>query len=328
MAENTGGTAEDKAKETGRGRRADTPSEISPAGWRAIAWRVKDEIADDHVATFAAGVAFFGLLALFPAVGATIALAALAIDPVMIESELEGLLTALPPGAAEILRDQLREVASAAGGGMGVAALAALLVSLYSASKGMKVLIEGMNLAYDEDETRGFLQLNLLAIAMTLGAIMALIAALAAMIAVPAVLERAGLSQAAEVLLQYGRWVVLAGLALCGLAVLYRYGPSRAAPKWRWVSPGSLVATLMWIAGSGLFSIYAANFGSYNETYGALGGVIVLLTWLWLSAFIVLLGAELNSEIEHQTRRGGTKEPGQPSGARGTEMADTAVEAR
>ena len=310
---------------TPRGRQAKTPGEIPAAGWKDIAWRVKAEVDDDHVATFAAGVAFFGLLALFPAVGAMIALAALAIDPVMIELEMESLLSALPPGAGEILQQQLRDVVAASRGGMGLAALAALLVSLYSASKGMKVLIEGMNLAYGEKEKRGFVKLNLLALGMTFAAIVGLIAALAAMVAVPALLESLGLSGVAEALLRYGRWVVLAALALFGLAALYRYGPSRDKPKWRWVSPGSIAATVLWIAGSALFSIYAANFGSYNETYGALGGVIVLLTWLWLSAFIVLLGAELNAEIEHQTAQDTTEGSEQPMGRRGAEMADRAA---
>ncbi len=310
----------------GRGRDAATPGNIPARGWRDIAWRVKAVLDDDHIATFAAGVAFFGLLALFPAVGATIAFAALMMDPMMIELELEGLLTALPPEAALILTGQLREVAAGAGGGMGVAAIFGLLVSLYSASKGMKVLIEGMNLAYEEKETRGFLRLNLLSIAMTLGMILGLVMAMGAMIAVPAMLGTLGLSAAAEALLRYGRWLVLAALALFGLAVLYRYGPSRDAPKWRWVSPGAIAATLLWLAGSALFSVYAANFGTYNETYGTLGGVIILLTWLWLSAFIVLLGAELNSEIEHQTARDTTKGPERPMGERGAQMADTVGE--
>lgn len=309
-----------------RGRQADTPGEIPAEGWRDIAWRVKAELADDHIGTFAAGVAFFGLLALFPAVGATIAFAALAIDPMMIELQLEGLLTALPPEAAQILTDQLREVAAGAGGGMGFAAMIGLLVSLYSASKGMKVLIEGMNLAYDEEETRGFVHLNLLAVGMTLGLILGLLTALAAMVGVPALLGTVGLSRVGETLLVYGRWIVLAALAMLGLAALYRYGPSRDAPKWRWVSPGSIAATVLWIAGSAAFSFYVSNFGSYNETYGTLGGVIVLLTWLWLSAFIVLLGAELNSEIEHQTRRDTTQGAAQPEGERGAEMADTVGE--
>ena len=313
----------ENAGDAGRGRNAEAPGDIPTKGWRDIAWRVKDEIADDHVGTFAAGVAFFGLLALFPAVGATIAFAALAVDPVMIELQLEGLLTALPPEAAQILTDQLREVAAGAGGGMGFAAAIGLLVSLYSASKGMKVLIEGMNLAYDEEETRGFVHLNLLAVGMTLGLILGLLAAMAAMVGVPALLGAVGLSRVGEVLILYGRWILLAALALGGLAILYRYGPARDAPKWRWVSPGSIAATVLWLAGSAVFSFYVSNFGSYNETYGTLGGVIVLLTWLWLSAFIVLLGAELNSEIEHQTARDTTRGPEQPMGERGAVKADS-----
>lgn len=318
----------DNGETASRGRAAVSPSDIPARGWKDIAWRVKDELDHDHIATFAAGVAFFGLLALFPAVGATIALAALAVDPVLVQAQLGGLLSALPPEAAAILQQQLTDVVATTGGGMGIAALFGLLVSLYSASKGMKVLIEGMNLAYDEDEKRGFLKLNLLAIGMTVGAIVGIIAALAAMIAVPAILATVGLSRAGEIVLVYGRWIVLAALALLGLAALYRYGPSRDTPRWRWVTPGSLLAAVLWIAGSALFSIYAGNFGSYNETYGTLGGVIMLLTWLWLSAFIVLLGAEVNAEIEHQTRRDTTEGAEQPMGTRGAAMADSVGEAK
>lgn len=308
------------------GRAADAPREIPLRGWRDILWRVWAELDDDHVATFAAGVAFFALLALFPAVGAMITLAALAVDPVMIELQLGGLLTALPPGAGEILQQQLHDVVATSRGGVGVAAIAGLAVSLYSAAKGMKVLLEALNLAYDEKEKRGFIKLNLLSIGLTLAAIMVLIAALTAMVAVPALLATVGMSQAGELLLRYGRWAALAALALFGLAALYRYGPSRDAPKWRWVSPGSIVATVVWIAGSVAFSLYAAHFGSYNETYGTLGGVIVLLTWLWLSAYAVLLGAELNSEIEHQTMRDTTRGPDRPMSERDAVMADTVGE--
>lgn len=330
MAGNDSAIAEhdDRGGEKGgaRGREAETPAAIPAPGWRDIAWRVWAELGDDHVATFAAGVAFFGLLALFPAVGAMVALAALALDPLLIESQMQGLLTALPPGARDILGDQLREVVATSRGGVGLAAIAGLLVSIYSAAKGMKVLIEAMNLAYDETEKRGFIRLNLLAIGMTVGAILALIAALAAMVIAPALLDGLGLSGVGEVLVRYGRWLALAVLAVLGLGALYRFGPSRDAPKWRWVTVGSAVATALWIAGSAAFSVYAANFGNYNETYGTLGGVIVLLTWLWLSAYIVLLGAELNSEIEHQTRRDTTRGADKPLGERGATMADTVGE--
>ncbi len=291
--------------ETGSEREPNSegPDDISTSGWHDILLRVKSRIGEDHLSIFAAGVAFFGLLALFPALAATISIAALAMEPAMIEARLGNLLASLPPGAADILQTQLGEVAANAGAGMSLAAIGGLLLTLYSASKGIKVLIEGINLAYHEAESRGLIRLNLLAIGMTLGMIVGLIVVFILMIAVPALLGSIGLSVVAQTLLAYGRWIVLAALALFGLAVLYRYGPARSAPGWRWVSPGSIAATVLWLAGSAGFSFYVDNFGSYNETFGALGGVIVLLTWLWLSAFIVLLGAELNSEIEAQTAR-------------------------
>ena len=292
-----------------RGLEMTAPDDISHSGWWAILLRVKARFGEDHISVFAAGVAFFGLLALFPAVAATISLAALAVEPGVILAEIEALTSRLPPAAGAILQGQASEVAAAIGPSMGLAAAAGLLLTLYSASKGVKVLIEGMNLAYRQREERGFLHLNLLAFGLTLAMIFALLVAMGLLVAGPALLDSLGLSQTGQTVLGYGRWIVLGALALFGLAVLYRYGPSRANPGGRWVSPGSLVATLLWIAGSAGFSFYVGNFGSYNETYGALGGVIILLTWLWLSAFAVLLGAELNSEIERQAGR----EPSEPA---------------
>ena len=306
-----------------RGRHADRPQDIPKPGWRDILLRVKDELTVDHVSVVSAGVAFFGLLAVFPAIAALISIAGLLLDPAAIEAQLEAAASALPQNAAAILQNQAQKVASNAGTGVGLAAIFGILVSLYSASKGMKTLMEGMNIAYDEDEERGFLSLNVTALALTLFLIVGVLIALAFTLVAPALLGSLGLSDTAQVLVTYGRWPILAILTTLGLAVLYRYGPSREDPQWQWVSVGAVVATIVWIVGSVAFSIYVRNFGSYNDTYGALGGVIILLTWLWLSAFIVLLGAELNSEMEHQTTRDTTTGPERPRGQRGAAKADT-----
>lgn len=300
--------------------------DIPYSGWRDIGLRVKNEIGKDHVALVAAGVAFYALLALFPALASLLSLAALVLDPAEAQAQLASLAGALPPEAAAILVSQGTELAAGKGGAHGLAAFLGLALSLYGASKGMKSLIEGMNLAYEEEEKRGFFRLNLIAFGLTLLLILGLLLAIGTVVVIPAIANNLGGGATLERVVGVGRWIVLAGLALLGLAILYRYAPSRDEPKWRWVSPGAIAAVALWIAGTAAFSFYVGNFGSYNETYGALGGVIILLTWLWLSAFIVLMGAELNSEIEHQTRRDTTKGPPDTIGQRGATMADSVAE--
>jgi membrane protein len=304
-----------------RGRQADRPSQIPRPGWRDIMLRTWKEIADDHVALIAAGVGFYGLLALFPAIAAMIAIWGLLFDPQQIEQQIETVSGFLPPDAAAIVRDQARKVAGG-GGGLSLAAAGGILLASYSAAKGMKALMEGLNIIYDEQEERGFLKLNLIALGLTLVVILAMIVALGAIIVVPILLNFVGLGPVAETLANLLRWPLLFGVALFALAVIYRYGPSRAHPRWRWVSWGAAVATIIWIMGSIAFSLYVQNFGSYNETYGSIGAVVILLMWFWLSAFIVLLGAELNSEMEHQTERDSTTGPVQPRGRRGAYVAD------
>jgi membrane protein len=230
---------------------------------------------------------------------------------------------ALPQQAASLLRDQAQRLASGAGGALSLAAVGGLLLTLYSAAKGMRALIEGLNVIYDEEEERGFLRLNLVALGLTLAVIVVMIVALGLIVVVPPLLGTLGLGATAEALVAWLRWPLLFVFAMVGLTVLYRYAPSRDEPRWRWVSWGSVIATVLWVLGSMAFSLYVRNFASYNETYGSLGAVVILLMWLWLSAFIVLLGAELNSEMEHQTGEDTTTGPARPLGQRGARMADT-----
>ena len=305
-----------------RGRDADRPREIPMKGWRDIALRVNSELSADHVSVVSAGVAFFGLLAIFPAIGALISTAGLVMEPSSIQSQLETVAAVLPENAAEILQQQARSVVSGSQSGLGLAALLGIVLSLYSASKGMRTLMEGMNIGYDEEEKRGFVKTYAVSIALTLLLVFGLLAALGLAVVVPAFLGRFGLPEDVVTLVGWGRWPLLAILAVGGLAVLYRYGPSREEAAWRWVTWGSVIATALWIVGTIGFSVYVSNFGSYNESYGTLGGVIVLLTWLWLSAYIVLLGAEINSEMEHQTRKDSTTGPDKPQGERGAVKAD------
>jgi membrane protein len=266
-------------------------------------------------------VGFYALLALFPAIAALIAIWGLAFDPQQIEQQITAISQFLPEQAGAIITDQARQVA-AAGGGLGLAAVIGILLALYSASKGIKALIEGLNIIYDEQEKRGFIKLNLMALVITLGIIVALIVALGVIVVLPIVLELLGLGPIVDALVSIVRWPLLFAFAMLVLAALYRWAPSRAPARWRWVTWGAAIATLIWVLGSIAFSIYVRNFGSYNETYGSLGAVIILLMWLWLSAFVVLLGAELNAEMEHQTERDSTTGAPEPRGRRGAQVAD------
>ena len=310
-----------------RGRRATTPGEISKAGWWDILMRTKDEIANDHVSMIAAGIAFYGLLALFPAIAAIVSTWGLLADPQQIEGQIAAISSALPGQAADIVKEQAARIASNTGGAS-LAAIGGLLITIYSASKGMKAVIEALNIIYDEEEGRGFVKLNVVVLGLTLMMVVVMIVALGMVAVVPALLGNLGLGGVAQTLIAWLRWPILCVVILGVLAVIYRYAPSRDEPRWRWVSWGAAIATLLWIVGSIAFSIYVRNFGSYNETYGSLGAVVILLMWFWLSAFIVLLGAELNAEMEHQTAEDTTKGKTMPRGERGAQMADTVGEER
>jgi len=284
-----------------RGRQATSPHQIPIKGWKDIFLRLKDEVAQDRVGLVAAGVAFYGLLALFPAITAILAIGGLLVEPSQIIAQLESLAGFVPEAAMTIIIDQATSVAGSREGGLGLAALVGILLALYSASKGMGSLIEGMNVAYDEQESRGFIRLKLETLGLTLFLIFGLLVAMTAMIAVPLILQTLKVGALAGAL---GSVVVIASLlalTLVGLAVVYRFGPSREMPELKWISPGAVTACLLWFAGSVGFAFYVGNFASYNESFGALGGVVILLMWLWISSYVIILGAELNSEIEAQT---------------------------
>jgi membrane protein len=315
--------AQAAGREAERGRQAQRPQDIPKPGWRDIMWRTKEEITDDHVSMVAASIAFYGLLAIFPAIAAMISIWGLLFDPQQISEQIRTVTGALPEEAAGIINSQVEAVAAGAGTGVSIAAIVGILLALYSASKGMSAMIEGLNMIYDEEEKRGFIKLNLVTLILTLGLIAMMIVALGTITVIPALLGNLGLDDTFRILLDYARWPVLVLVALIGLAILYRYAPSRDAPQWQWVSPGALIATVLWVIASIAFSIYVRNFGSYNETYGSLGAVVILLMWFWLSAFVVLLGAEVNCEIERQTERDTTAGADKPMGQRGAYAADT-----
>ncbi len=305
-----------------RGCDAATPAEIPAAGWKDVAFRVKDEIAKDRVGLLAAGVAFYGLLALFPAITAVLAISGLLIEPNQIVEQLNSLSGLVPEEVITIITKQATSVAGSREGGLGLAAILGLLIAFYSASKGMASLMEGLNVAYDEDETRGFIKRTLVTFALTLVLIAGLLVALGVTLAVPAVLAFVNLGSIVAMLINMTLWTLLIAMTIFGLSVLYRYAPARDAPEWKWASVGAIAGCLLWIVASAGFAFYVSNFGSYNESFGTLGGVVVLLMWFWLSAYIILMGAELNAELEAQTRADTTKGPDQPMGRRDAEKAD------
>jgi membrane protein len=285
-------------------------------GWFRLLLNTYREIGADHIGLIAAGIGFYGLLAIFPALVAVMAIAGLVMDPAFVVTQLEGLARVLPQEAATIIIDQAVAVTGSQSGGLGLAAILGLLIALYSASKGVTSLIEGLNVAFEVEERRGYVKYYLVVFGLTLGVIVAFLVVAGLLAVLPAVLAVVG-GGFGETLATWLRWPVVAGVVILGLAVLYKYAPSRGDVPWRWVTPGAVVATVLWLVGSVLFTVYVANFGSYNETFGTLGGVIVLLTWLWLSAYIVLMGAELDSEIERQDKLpGGSATPSEKAEAR------------
>ncbi len=317
-----------RAAQAGRGREAVSPLQIPWRGWKDILLRVYDEIGKDRLTAVAAGVAFFSLLALFPAVTALVSLYGLFADAATMADHLATLAELMPPGAFDIVREQIARIVSKSGGTLTVGFALGLGLALWSANAAMKAIFDALNVIYEEDEKRSFVMLNLESLAFTLGAIVAALLAVAAVVVFPLILALFGIERINPLLISLLRWPLLLLMIVFGLALLYRFGPSRRNAEWRWVSVGSVFAALAWIAGSMAFSYYLANFANYNATYGSLGAVIGLMMWMWLSAIVVLVAAEINSEIEHQTARDSTVGREKPLGARGAAMADTVGEAK
>ena len=292
-------------------------------GWKDILLRIWKNIGKDRVVVVAAGVTFYSILALFPAIAALVALYGLFADPAAITSHLDSIAGVVPGGAIEVMRDQITRVASQGRTTLGVTFVVSLLVSLWSANAGIKSLFDALNLVYNESEKRSFVKLNLVSLTFTLLAILFVLLAISAMVVVPIVLNFLGLGGATEMIFKIARWPALFVVVALALAVIYRYGPSREKPRWRWISWGSALAAVCWIGVSILFSWYAENFGSYNKTYGSLGAIIAFMFWIWLSIIVVLIGGEINAETERQTVRDTTTGRPKPMGARGATMADT-----
>lgn len=305
-----------------RGRHAQKPQAVPKPGWRDILLRVKEEISKDNVGIIAAGVAFYFLLAVFPMITAFLSIYGLVLDPAEARSQLEVLADVLPSQAHELLTQQATSLAEGAGAGLGLGAVFSILLALWSARQGTSAMIIALNIVYDETDERSFLKQVALSLGLTLGLIVFFIVSLAVVAAAPVILGMVGLGAVAEMAINILRWPALALLAIVALGVMYRVCPDRDSPQWRWLTPGAVLAVVLWLITSALFSWYVSSFGNYNETYGSVGAVIVLLFWFYLSAYIFLLGAELNAEMEHQTGEDTTRGEPRPMGERNAYVAD------
>ncbi|SPJ24007.1 YihY/virulence factor BrkB family protein [Palleronia abyssalis] len=271
----------------------------------SVAKAVYTQMNDKKLTLIAAGVAFYGLLALFPAIGAMMAMAGLVADPAQVTETLNSLSGVMPQAAQEIIIGQAREVAGSESGGLGLVAIFGLLITLYSASKGMQALIDGMNLINERDDDRSFVKQTALKLALTLGLLLGVLLCVAVAVIVPAVLAWLPLPASTETLVTAARWPVLLVIAAAGIALTYRVGPAGQNTAWRWIVPGAALACLLWLAGTAAFAVYVRLFGSYQETFGALGGVVILLMWLWVSASVVLLGALVAKVLRERSRSAG-----------------------
>lgn len=309
--------------EPGRGRTASFPMQIPLRGWRDICLRTLKAFFADRVLSVAAGVTFYALLAVFPSISALISLYGLVLDPSGLQEQMQAASWVLPSGAIEVMRNQALRVIAQGASTLSLGFAFSLLIALWSANAGTKAMIEALNVAYQEEERRSFVTLTLLTLGFTCTAIVFAGIATATVVALPMLLKVTYLETGTEWLISLLRWPALAVLVAGVITVIYRYGPCRSRARWKWVSLGSLVAAVLWLAVSAGFSWYVSRFGTYNETYGSLGAVVGFMTWMWVSISVILLGAELNAEIEHQTAVDTTTGPPLPMGARGARMADT-----
>jgi membrane protein len=304
-----------------RGRTAAAPQEIPPQGWFDVLKRVASQIKQDHLGLIAAGVGFFLLLGLFPGLAALVSIYSWVADPASINAHINQLSGILPGQAAEIIRKQAEQLSSnPAQAGWG--AVLGVVIALWAGSKAMKAVVEGVNIAYKETEDRGAVRKQLVYLGLTLAAVLMGILAVLLIAVVPAIESFLPLPDWGRQLLVWARWPVLLLLGITIISIVYRFGPSRRRARWKWVSWGAGGATVAWLIVSALFSVYVSNFGNYNETYGSLSAVVVLMMWLYLTAFLMLIGAEVNAELEHQTTRDTTTGGEKPMGSRDAYVAD------
>lgn len=312
----------DAAMEAGRGRHAGSPAEIPAAGWKDVLWRTWSEFNDDQIVNVAAGVAFFGVLALFPGMATFVALYGMFADVHDAQKHLALLAGVLPADSLTFIGTEMIRIAANKSGSWNVAFVISLALSLWSANAGVKGLFVGLNVAYEQKEKRGFFKLNLITLTFTTLMVAFLALVMAAMVAAPIVMQHLYLDPKSRIIAML-RWPALLLVVMGGLSILYRFGPSREHARWRWVTWGGAVAAFGFLAVSLLFSWYVGAFAHYDVTYGSLGAIVGFMTWMWLNTVVILLGAELNAELEHQTMEDSTTGAPLPMGARGARMADT-----
>jgi len=289
-------------------RRAGAPWRIPWQDWKDIFWRTYAKINDNRLLSVAAGAVFYELLALFPAIAAFVALYGLFANPSAIDAQVSALSGVLPGGALDLLHEELQRLAAHKGAN-GVGFFVGLLGALWSASSGTKAIIDALNVAYGETEKRSFIRLTLVALAYALIGMAALMVTVSAVVVAPIVFGKLGLGPIAGPLVAMARWPTLLVLVVVGLAVIYRYLPCRREPRWQWLTVGSAFAGVTWFVSSALFSWYIGNFGTYNATYGSLGTVVGMMMWMWISMVLILVGAQLNAEIEQQNAPDPAAEP-------------------
>ena len=303
-------------------RHATVPEQIPLRGWYDIAKRTAGKFSENELMSEAASVTFFALLSLFPAITAVVSIYGLFADPHTINAHLDTVSGFVPGGGMDIIRDQIKHLTESPTSGLGLGAAFGILAAIWSANQGAKAMLSALNDVYGEKESRGFVRLTLVSLAFTVGSVIALLISLALLLVLPAVFNAVGFAGGLDAALNIGRWpAMLVGLVVA-LAVLYRFGPSRHRAQWRWVTWGGVIGAVAWIALSFAFSWYVAHFGSYNKTYGSLGAAIGFMTWIWLSSTVLLLGAQINAEMEAQTAQDTTTGPSRPPGARKAAAAD------
>lgn len=304
------------------GRLARTPAQIPWRGWRAAIGRTLHDMISDRISLVAAGCTFYAVLALFPAISMLISLYGLVFNPATVEPQLAVLRHLLPPEAFNMLAGRVHQLVTQPSSLLGIKLAGSVLFTLWSSATGTRSMLSALNMAYGEEDTRSYLRFQVISFAMTIGAILVAVLALAGLVALPAALGFVGLSAYSQLLIQVISFSVLVVFVLLALSLLYRFGPSRHRARWRWITPGSVLATLLWLLASVLFSLYVGHLASYDVTYGSLGAAIVVMMWFYVSVYVVLLGAELNAELELQTVRDSTTGPPKPIGKRGAFVAD------
>ncbi len=305
-----------------RGHSAEKPSQIPMKGWKDISLRVKKQLTNDHVSIVSAGIAFYLFLAIFPAIAAALSIYGLVMEPAQVVQQMSQLTNVLPEQAHQMISGILERQSEKTGSSLGWSLVLSVLISLWSANKAAKAVFEGVNITYDETDDRGFFKMNAITLLFTLGGILVGFVAITMVAVLPALINQIGLPSALETAIQLLRWPILGLIVMFALAYIYKIAPYRESPEFGWTSWGAIIATVFWLAGSLLFSFFVSNFGRFDETFGSFTAVIILMLWLFLTGFSILLGAEINSEMEHQTSRDTTTGEDKPMGQRGGYHAD------